>query len=111
MPDVRGVGIAVVVRERVVLAVIGHPVEHGTLHRHRAEHGERVAHRRDRVEGAMGEEAVVADRDADGGGHVHRGEDREVGPAHHVVPQQHDRGERRDERQDHGGEVHSSLEF
>ena len=38
----RGVRIALLVGVRVVLAVVGDPVEHRALHRHRAEHGEGV---------------------------------------------------------------------
>ena len=37
------VRVALVVGERVVLAVVGHPVDHRALHGHRAEHGEAVA--------------------------------------------------------------------
>jgi len=51
----------------VVLAVVGDPVDDRSLHGHRAEHRERVAHGGASLEGAVGEEAVVADRDPNGG--------------------------------------------
>ena len=38
--QVRGVGVALLVGERVMLAVVGDPGDHGSLHGHRAEHGD-----------------------------------------------------------------------
>ncbi|TML01214.1 MAG: hypothetical protein E6G41_16870 [Actinobacteria bacterium] len=62
--------------------------------------------RGDRVEGAMGEEAVVADGDAEPGDHVHHGEDRDVAPVEQVgVPGQRRNGGQHDERAEHGGKV------
>ena len=62
--DVRGVRVALLVGVRVVLAVVGDPVEHRALQAHRAEHGEGVLDRLVGLEGAMGEHPVEADRDA-----------------------------------------------
>jgi hypothetical protein len=62
------VRVAVIVGEGVVLSVVGDPVDHRALHRHRAERRQRVLDRPRRVEGAMGEHPVVADRDAEPGG-------------------------------------------
>ena len=61
---VGAMGVALLVGERVVLAVVGHPVDHRPLQRHRAQHGERVAQRVVGLEGAVGEQAVEAHRDA-----------------------------------------------
>ena len=44
------------------------------------------------------------------GRQVHRGEDREVGRADHVVPEQDDPGGERDEGEDHGGEGDVALQ-
>ncbi len=65
--QVGGVWIAVLVGERVVLAVVGHPPDHRTLDRHRAEHGDDRPERRRGLERAVREHAVVAERDAQAG--------------------------------------------
>ena len=81
---VAGVGavrVALFVGERVVLAVVGHPVDHRALQRHRPEDRQRVAQPRARLERAVGEQAVEAHRDAHRGEHVHDREDRQVARA------------------------------
>ena len=50
--------------EAVVLAVGGGPFDHRPLDRHRAEHGEQRSQRARGLEAAVGEEPVIADRDA-----------------------------------------------
>ena len=65
--DVRAVGVALFVGVGVVLAVVGDPGDDRALHRHRAEHREGVFERLRGLEGAMGEQAVEADRDPDRG--------------------------------------------
>ena len=45
VPDVRAVGIALLVGERVMLAVVGDPGDDRALHRHRAGDGEQVLDR------------------------------------------------------------------
>src|SRR6185437_6910981 len=108
---VRRVRVALVVGEGVVLAVIGHPVNKEPLDGHRAEHGKRVADGSHRVERAVGEEAVVADGDPEAGRHVHDAEDREVGPADPLIPQQHDRTQEGNEGNEDGAEVRVLLEL
>ena len=72
--DVGGVRVALLVGVGVVLAVVGDPVDHRALDRHRAGGGERVLERLVGLEGAVGEHAVVADRDPDRGDQIHRRE-------------------------------------
>ena len=106
---VRGVRVALHVGEGVVLSMVGDPVDHRALHRHRAEDGERVADPGLRLERAMGEEAVVPDRDPERGRQVHGEEDREVGRADQVVPEEDDREAETDEGEDDGGEGDVAL--
>ncbi len=73
-------GIARLVGERVVLAVVGHPLRERPLHRHAAEDRERRLHRGARLEAPVREVAVEADRRPEGADDVHAGEDREVAP-------------------------------
>ena len=93
----------------VVLAVVGHPVDHRSLHGHRAEHGEPVLHGLRDLERAVSEQAVKADRDTEPGEHVHNTQDGEVGRRDHAVPQQHDGGDGGDERQHDRAKVHLLL--
>ena len=86
---VRRVRVALLVGVRVVLAVVGDPRHHRPLDGHRAEDGQRVLRGLVGLEGAVREQAVEAERDAERGQHVHRGHDRQVGPADPLrVPQQ-----------------------
>ena len=75
---VRAVRVALFVGERVVLAMVCHPVDHSALQRHRPEDRERVAQPRARLERAVSEQPMEADRDAERGEQVHHGEDRQV---------------------------------
>ncbi len=110
MPGVRAVRVALFVGERVVLAVVGHPVDHRTLQRHRPEDRERVAQPRVRLERPVGQQAVEADRDADCGEQVHDGEDRQVARPEEVVPQQRRRRDHPEKRDHHCGDVHIALQ-
>ena len=103
--DVRAVRVALHVGVGVVLAVVGHPGDHRALHGHRAEHGEEVLGRLVGAEGAVGEHAVEADRDAAAVTTYIDGQDRQVVPAHDPVPEEDDRGQRGQEGHDHGAEV------
>jgi hypothetical protein len=110
MPGVGAVRVALFVGERVVLAVVGNPVDHRSLQGHRAQHGERVAQPRPRLKGAVGEEAVEADGHANRGQHVHDGEDRQVAWPEELVPQQY-RGHDHPQEGDHdGADVHVALQ-
>jgi len=102
---VRGVRVALPVGVRVVLAVVGDPGHHGPLHRHRAERGQRVLDRLERLERAVRQQPVEAQRHAVAREHVHQREHREVAPVDVRVPEQHDRGHEREEREQHRNEV------
>ena len=99
---VRRMRIAVLIRERVVLAVICDPLGERPLHRHAAQDRERRLHRRARLEGAVREVAVEPDRDAEGADHVHPGHDREVARVEGDAPEgargEHDPERRHDDR-------------
>ena len=80
------------------------------LDRHRAERRERPAHRRRRLEGAVGEQAVEADGDAEADEQVHDAEDRQVAAADESAPGEDDRGDEGDERHDDYPDGDSALE-
>ena len=65
MADVRGVRVALLVGVRVVLSVVGDPVDDRALDRHRAGGRERVLERLVGCERPVGEHPVVADGDPD----------------------------------------------
>ena len=73
--DVGAVRVALVIRERVVLAVIRDPLDHRALDRRRAEDGEERAERTTRLKAPVGEETVEADRHAEADRYVHHRED------------------------------------
>src|SRR3954454_8457402 len=64
--DVRRMRIARLVRERVVLSVVGHPLRDRALHRHATQNSEHGLHRCACLEAAMREVAVEADRRPEG---------------------------------------------
>ncbi len=103
--DVRGVRVALLVGVGVVLAVVGDPGDHRALDRHRPERGEQVLDRLVGLERPVREQAVVADGHAEAGDDVHDRQHGEVGPADVLVPEQHDRGDEREERDDRSDEV------
>ena len=106
---VRAVRIALLVSVGVVLAVVGDPVEHRALQAHRAEHREQVLDALVRLERAVREQAVVADRHAEAEQHVRGGHDREVDPVDPAVPEQHDGGDQAEERHDDADQVRGAL--
>ena len=63
-----------------------------------------------RLERAVRQQAVVADRHAEAGQAVHHGEDREVAPGHRAAPEQDDRGEEAEEGEDDGGDGDAPFE-
>jgi hypothetical protein len=100
---VRGVRVTRLVRERVVLAVVGDPGDHRALDRGAAERGEDRAHGLARLERAVREEPVEADGDPQAGGHVHDREHDQVTPAEQRgpdLPRHHAEGE--DRKDGHG---------
>ena len=107
--DMRAVGVSLLVGVRMVLAMVGNPGDHGSLHGHRAEHGEGIFQRLEGLKGAVREQAVKANRYADRGEQVQRRGDRQVADADQVVPEQHDRRERSEEGNHDGAEVGDLL--
>ncbi len=110
MAGVGTVRVALFVGEGVVLAVVGDPVDHRSLKRQRAEHRERVAEPAPGLEGAVGEQAVEADGDAERAEHVHDREDRQVAGAEEAVPQHHGRDDHAEEGDHDRGDVDVALE-
>ena len=98
--DVRRVRVAVLVGERVVLAVVGHPLRERALHRHAAEDRERRLDRRARLEALVREVAVEADRRPEGADDVEAGEEDEVEPVEGDAPEQAHRREQAERRHD-----------
>ncbi len=107
--DVGRVRVALLVGVRVVLAVVGDPVDDRALHRHRPGDREAVLDRLEGLERAMREEPVEPDGHAEAGDEVHDGERDEVADADVAVPEQDDRREERDERQDDGDQVDGAF--
>ena len=101
---VRRVRVAGLVRERVVLAVVGDPLRERPLHRHAAEDRERRLDRPARLEAAVREVAVEPDRRPEGADDVEAGEEREVEPVERDAPEEAHRGEDPERRDDHRDE-------
>ena len=103
---VRAVGVALLIGEGVVLAVVRHPRDHGPLDGGRAERGEGEAQPRLGREAAVGEQAVEADGDAESEENVEGNEDQQVAPVERLLPQlpghqaEGEHGDCRDERRD-----------
>jgi hypothetical protein len=104
------VRVALLVGVRVVLAVVGHPRHHGTLHGQGAEDRERVLDRLEGLEGAVGEQPVEAERDPVAADHVHDQHHREIAPVDQRVPQQDDGQDEPDERKQDPGEVEPAVQ-
>ena len=109
LADVRRVRIALDVGVGVVLAVVGDPVDDGSLHAQHPEVGEYVAGRLVRLEGTMGQHPVEADGHAEAAQQVHDGEDGDVGPADPVAPEDRDGYSGHGEGDEDCGHVHTAL--
>ena len=107
---VGAVRVALLVREGVVLAMVGDPVDHRALDRHGSEDRERRAHPGLRLERAVRQHAMEADRHAEADGRVHHGQDREIESGDEAAPQQVERGEEAEEGDDDGDDRDSTLE-
>ena len=105
---VRRVRATLLVRERVVLAVIGHPLRRRPLHRHAAEDRERCLDGRARLETPVREVAVEADRRPERGHRVGDGEHRHVEPVERDTPEHAHRGDDAERRHDHNDQ-HGEL--
>src|SRR3954466_7379344 len=88
----------------VLWGMVDRPVEGRSLERERSRHEQRRLERRHRLERAVGQHAVVADRDAEAADQVEPEEEDEVGPADRLVPEQRHRGDQSRERQDRDDE-------
>ena len=106
---VRAVGVALLVRERVVLAVVGDPLDHRALDGRRAEDGPHRAQRPAGLEAPVGEEAVVADRHAEADRHVHDREDDQVLPVERPAPGLVDGEGQEKEGDDRDGDVRDPV--
>ena len=106
---VGGVRVTVFVGEVVVLAMVGHPLDHRSLHSKRSAHGERVAHSGVGLEGAVGEQPVKPDRDAKAGDGVPHCEKGEVHRLDEAVPEQHSGKHDRERRQHQRDQIDDSL--
>ena len=109
--DVRRMRIALLVGMGVMLAMVGDPGDHGALDGERAGDGKRIGGGLVGGERAMGQQAVIADRDAEGGDHVHEEEDPEAEPVDAPVPEDEDRGDQRQEREDDAGDVGVAVDL
>ena len=107
---VGAVRVALLVGEGVVLAMVGDPVDHRALDRHRSEDRERGAHPGLRVERAVRQHAMEADRHAEADGRVHHGQDREIESGDEAAPEQVERGEEAEEGDDDGDDRDATLE-
>jgi hypothetical protein len=67
----RRVRIAGLVAVLVMASMLGSPLDDGRLHGHRAQHAQHEFHHLVRLERAVREEPVKADRDPQPGGDVH----------------------------------------
>ncbi len=85
--DVRAVRVTLLVGEGVVLAVVGDPRDHRALDRRRPEDAEQRANRPARLEAAVGQVAVEADRYPESREQVHDHEHEDVAPVEQVVPE------------------------
>ena len=106
--DVRRVRVARLVRERVVLAMVGDPLDERALHRHAAEDRERRLHRRARLEALVREVAVEADRRPERTDDVEGGEHGDVDQVEGDSPER-SRGDGDSERRDDDGDERHRL--
>jgi hypothetical protein len=109
VPDVGRVRVALLIGVGVVLAVIGDPVDHRTLHRQRPQKREQVARGWVRLKGAVRQHAMKADGHPVTAHEIHQYEDGDVGPAEPITPQQRDDGGGDGEGQEDCGHVHTAL--
>ena len=108
--DVRAVRVALLVGEAVVHPVGGDPLDHRPLDRGRAEDREDGADRLAGLEAPVGEQAVVADRDAEAGEEVGDPHHDEVLPVEDPAPGETAGDEEQQERDDRDRAVRDPLD-
>ena len=108
--DVRAVGIALLVGEAVVLTMRGDPLDHRPLDRGRAERAQHDPHRRARLEAAVGEQAVIADRHAETRQQVGDRQHDQVLPLQDSSPRQPGRPAEQSERHDRHDHIGDPIE-
>ena len=102
---VRAVRVALAVGELMMLAVVRDPADDVALDGELAEDRERVAHSAVGLERPVGEQPVVPHRDPDPREDVSHDQDRELDRPNQPVPEEDDRDDETDRRQDDAGEV------
>ena len=107
--DVRAVRVAGAVRERVVLAMRGDPFDHRPLHRGRPQHRQHRPDRARRLEAAMREQPVEADRHAQPRERVRDRQHDQVLPAQRFPPGRPARAHQRQRRQPEDHHAHDPL--
>ncbi len=90
----------------MVLAVVGHPLGQRALHRHAAEDRERRLHGRARLEAAVREVAVEADRRPERADDVEPDEQGDVDPVEADAPEEAHRRDEPERRHDDGDQRH-----
>jgi hypothetical protein len=102
---VRAVWVTVLVGEGVMLAVIGHPLDHGAFHGQRSERRQGIANGGIGLERAVGQQTVKAHRDPQARDRIAHGQDGQIDPLHQPAPEQDDRQHEGGERDHDRGEV------
>ncbi len=104
--DVRRVRVSLLVRHRVMLAVVGDPLRDRALHRHAAEDRERRPNGRAGLEALVREQAVKADGRAERAEDVEPDQQSEVVPVERDPPEQAHRRQQPERRQNDRDERH-----
>src|SRR5437588_10970801 len=87
--QVGGMGVALLIGEGVVLAVIGYPCDHRPFDGHRTDYGDEGPKRARGLKRAVGEHAVVAEGYAEAGDDVEADEQAKLERADGAIPQKH----------------------
>jgi hypothetical protein len=99
-------GVARLVGESVVLAVIRHPLGHRPLHRHAAENRQQRLDGGARLEAAVREEPMKSDRRSERAEDVHAREEGDVDPVEADAPEQAHRQRKAERRHDDRDQRH-----
>ena len=108
---VRGMGIAVRVAVLMMAAVHRDPFEDRAFNRHGTHDAEDEFDKAAGFKGAMAEEAVIADSDAQGDEQVHADEEAEVEPVKSAAPEHDDAGDQSREGSEDRDKIDDALEI